>query len=542
MLGEKIRNMLESGYGACENLVGRFKRRGKDYDIEFDCPEGWKTILKTEHCIKGLKNKDKQISTVDLSFNPSMEQEQKRMFEMAKTDVTENFRLLDMAKSYPNLFELLWYTQLPCFDVKGVTSQENQEYSLIKSCSWKGFRIPCSQIFKTSPTDQGMCCTFNLDVAEDMFQKGQFNQMITKLQVSDKNSTFDNLKSMPSFWDEGGEPNTQPGKNKGLTLVLDAHSNKIAGSSVTEDIDGFFVTVGSSNEYPITKLHSSLIRPGHNNFVAIKATVVKSSDDIRQYSQTTRNCIFEDENDMAIHKIYSQKNCILEKSLEYARRRMALTNPCTPWYFPREEGMGKNRYQTRICDPYEQYEFLGLMENVPPQAFKSCLPDCNSVQYSVSITAAPLRKCNYKNLGMSPLCRFNVNVGEEIHPAIWSASVVNQVMHEQGEVPWYLEERNINSSRTNMRYYVANGSDSDSAVFTQMVLEKYDAYEKDIGMVTFFFESTTAFEYYRFQKMTWTDFISQVGGILGLCMGLSLVSFFEIIYWFTLRLFKNMMI
>ena len=32
------------------------------------------------------ENKDKQISTVDLSFNPSMEQEQKRMFEMGMAE------------------------------------------------------------------------------------------------------------------------------------------------------------------------------------------------------------------------------------------------------------------------------------------------------------------------------------------------------------------------------------------------------------------------------------------------------------------------
>ena len=32
---------------------------------------------------------------------------------------------IDLDKSYPALFELLWYSQLPCFDVMNVTSFES---------------------------------------------------------------------------------------------------------------------------------------------------------------------------------------------------------------------------------------------------------------------------------------------------------------------------------------------------------------------------------------------------------------------------------
>ena len=39
--------------------------------------------------------------------------------------------------------------------------------------------------------------------------------------------------------------------------------------------------------------------------------------------------------------------------------------------------------------------------------------------------------------------------------------------------------------------------------------------------------------------MTVTDYISQMGGLLGLGLGFSLVSAIEIIYWITIRLFRN---
>jgi hypothetical protein len=47
----------------------------------------------------------------------------------------------------------------------------------------------------------------------------------------------------------------------------------------------------------------------------------------------------------------------------------------------------------------------------------------------------------------------------------------------------------------------------------------YDAYKEDIALVTFYFDGSTAFQYTRAPRMTWTDFMSQVGGLMGLCLG-----------------------
>ena len=47
-------------------------------------------------------------------------------------------------------------------------------------------------------------------------------------------------------------------------------------------------------------------------------------------------------------------------------------------------------------------------------------------------------------------------------------------------------------------------------------------------------------EYERSLKMTSIDFISTVGGLFGLCLGFSFISFIEILYWFIIRLGRNM--
>ena len=57
---------------------------------------------------------------------------------------------------------------------------------MLKACVWKGIKVPCSAIFKTMPTDRGMCCTFNLEAANILFRKGEFLRNVEKMQKRDK--------------------------------------------------------------------------------------------------------------------------------------------------------------------------------------------------------------------------------------------------------------------------------------------------------------------------------------------------------------------
>jgi hypothetical protein len=498
-----------------ENSPGQGK-----YKIRYFLKPDWKTAAIAERCFRELKKSSaSKYSTMELSFNPSMISERERMAQQAEVNVKDNFNSMDLEKSYDSLFEVLWYTQLPCFDVKGVTSKKKDEFGLLKACIWKGVRIPCALIFKTSPTDQGMCCTFNIEAADMMFQEGPYQEMLKKMEEKDMKYRFDSTKKLPDWWISNGEPKSQPGKSKGLTLILDAHSDKVASSSITEDVDGFFAIVGSPNQFPMTTIQSILIRPGHNNLIALKATKVSPEGDIRAIAtKHERNCIFGDEVQLKLHSTYSQRNCMLEKSMEYVMTTyMNKTDPCTPWYFPRTQR------SSRICDPFEAYQFSTEMQNVPSIVMKECLPNCDGTDYSATVTAAPFRRCDHKTLGLSALCNFN----ETINPPIWGQSVIDEYNEEKGEVPHYVADK----YSSNLRDFTKPDA---SEVFTILNRKQsnYDAYKKDIGMVNFFFEATTAYEFIRVPKMTWTDFVSQVGGMLGLCMGLSLVSIFEVIYWF----------
>ena len=170
-----------------------------------------------------------QETTLDNVFVTSKRLENKEKAKQASLAYQASFQFMDLRKSYPSLFEILWYTQLPCFDVEGVTSDKENQHGLLKGCFWKGMKIPCSRIFKTFPTNQGMCCTFNMDSAEKMFKHGKYQDRVSFMQNRDLKTTFDNILPMPETWDPLNDPVPEAGRLKGLRLILDGHANMVAG-------------------------------------------------------------------------------------------------------------------------------------------------------------------------------------------------------------------------------------------------------------------------------------------------------------------------
>ena len=137
----------------------------------------------------------KGIKTLNLMFDPSKEEDRTTKVELTKEKYHEDFDPINLSKSYKKLFELLWYTRLPCFDVKDVTSKEKDEMSVIKRCYWRGRMVDCASIFVTRSTDHGMCCTFNSDNAENIFKDNIYMNMSSDMQKRDKQLSFKRISS-----------------------------------------------------------------------------------------------------------------------------------------------------------------------------------------------------------------------------------------------------------------------------------------------------------------------------------------------------------
>ena len=339
-------------------------------------------------------------------LNPILFQQQNKAIQAKSKYFKQMFDRLDQSGSYQGFFSSMWYSTLPCFDVQGVTAQSDGTSALLKYCEWKGTPMSCAAIFNTFPTDRGMCCSFNMDAADEIFAGSTFPGLISLLDSQDRNSSFTN-PNVPKSYILNNEPQVQPGQNKGLLVMLDAHSDLFSASSVGSDNEGFVALVHPSGSFPFTMLDGFKVQPGHLNSVALSGTSIDAEDDIRPIDPVDRNCYFSDETDqLQLHQVYSQSNCDFECSIEYAKQRMQDTSnaSCIPWYYPSSDT------QITFCDPWQTIDFFYFMfDEIPDDQCAKCLPDCSQTAYETSVTTDPLRRCDSSNLGVSFLCNIDNN-------------------------------------------------------------------------------------------------------------------------------------
>ena len=364
------------------------------------------------------------------------------------------FAAMNITAAYPNLFELLWYSQLPCFDVKGVTpTLVGKRTSMLKRCKWKGKTMSCASIFKQFPTDRGMCCTFNMKAADEIFKESQYSTWIKLLQERDANSSLKS-SAVPDWYTYDKEPMPQPGMTKGLEVMLDAHTNLVAPSSVREDFQGFIAVINSPDSYPLTLQNSLRIRAGHDNLVSMTAIDVTADTNIKSVDVEKRKCYFTDETDNIMHHAnYSHANCLLECQLEQAMATMTNANltACIPWYLP-------NNGTFAMCDPWSAVKFRDFMKDVGSQVCKHCRPDCQGTSYFETTTVAPFRRCDSKNLGVSSLCTFNDK--DLPSPPIFGDQLIREYEVEEfnWETPSYILGR-FSKDLSNTRLFSTEGQE-----------------------------------------------------------------------------------
>ena len=132
----------------------------------------------------------KNIQKMNLLLNPAKKDDRKEKEEKAIKKYDDTFGEMNLQASYHSLFMIMWYSQLPCFDVKNITSTAAGETSIIKKCFWKEKEMDCPTIFRTMPTDRGMCCVFNMKKAEEIYEKSIYEELLQKMQNTDFNHRY----------------------------------------------------------------------------------------------------------------------------------------------------------------------------------------------------------------------------------------------------------------------------------------------------------------------------------------------------------------
>ena len=260
-------------------------------------------IEKTSPEISNQALQARHLPGIDIFLNPEMKK-QKQLIAQTKETIARNyFHESNMTSLYPELFNILWDSTLPCFS-------DDKEHLLL-SCQLAGVNVNCSRLFKRVPTDVGICCAIN---TVDNLKESEYGRLIKDLQGE---SETEAVRSME-------------GLNMGLRLTLDLHSNTVSFGTVDQEYDAFKVFIGQPSEFPQMSKKGVQLEPGREHFVELSATTV-STNDINGMPPEARNCFFSAEGDLEFYEKYTHSNCRLECAIKEAASKFG----CVPWHLPK---------------------------------------------------------------------------------------------------------------------------------------------------------------------------------------------------------------
>ena len=160
---------------------------------------------------------------IKLLLDPAFKNVKESLVLPSRNQFLDMFKRLNITASFELLFRMLWYSNLPCFDVFGVTSEKPFEKGIIKGCFWKGKIIPCAAFFTPIPTDRGMCCAFNKDPLNEIFNGKLYVDLALEMQDSDRQAAFMDT-TLPDWF--SNDKSAQPGEPIFFQMFISIFNSK----------------------------------------------------------------------------------------------------------------------------------------------------------------------------------------------------------------------------------------------------------------------------------------------------------------------------
>ena len=308
----------------------------------------------------------------------------------------------------------------------------------------------------------------------------------------------------------------EPGIDTGLTLMLDIESYFYPPSS---DVLGLRMMVHDNRQRPFPGDKSIILSPGMHTYVSVnKREVVRAEP---PYG----NCIDIEHQDHAKrsffsnHYIYSRSACL--KTCRQLRAMVFCnccvdTYPCNPQnvshastghYLPNSVGSCNNTEAKQCTTGPKGDPFLRACE-------EKCQPRCSDTTYDMEVSSA-----DWPPFNAQPSVRFYPDD---------SLDKMNGVCDNLDSVVDSMIEAMVNDA--NIEGY---GSQMCSALSVGMLRafesDTYSRYRGDHLKVTVYLESLDVHKDVQSPKYEWSSFLSNVGGVMGLFTGFSILSFFEIV-------------
>uniref|UniRef100_A0A182PHT6 Pickpocket n=1 Tax=Anopheles epiroticus TaxID=199890 RepID=A0A182PHT6_9DIPT len=305
---------------------------------------------------------------------------------------------------------------------------------LIKVCYWLGAEVPCPKIIRRTRTDNGFCCSYNVDSTMQplLLQRNQ-------------------SKSRPPY-----RPKrlSGAGRHVGLSILIDVQPDTYMAP--TKSYYGAEVYIHDSSDFPSDADFEHVAQPGWDVIMSVIPLPIESSSTMSQVPESMRKCFLPEESDALLGNTFNLNVCMAECRL---RTILQLCN-CVPFYYSDLSRLYGYFYSLRVDDPLDSE-----LQDVDFGMDCDCKPPCSVLNYDV---------------------------------------------------------QTIVSQRTSKSFMSSNFGGRNVSMFATLNVH---------------FKDTYCVKYKRDAYMTWDSLVATFGGIFGLCMGGSVLSIVELVYYFTIKPF-----
>ncbi|KFB51116.1 AGAP006704-PA-like protein [Anopheles sinensis] len=306
---------------------------------------------------------------------------------------------------------------------------------LIKVCYWLGSEVPCAQVIHRTKTDNGFCCSYNVDQA--------MQPLVARRNGDSTDQGAHHGPYRPQRLSGAG-------RHVGLSLLIDIEPDTYMAP--TKSFYGAEIYVHDSMDFPSDADFEHVAQPGWDVVMSVIPLPIESSSTMRQVPEEMRKCFLPEESSEKQHAEMNLNVCLAQCRL---RTILKLCN-CVPFYY------ADLRY------------FYSLRPDSQSEA------DLTDVEFGMDCDCMP------------PCSVLNYNV-----ETITSQRLSKEFVSSQ------FGGRNVSQYAT------------------------LNVHFKDIYCV----------KYKRDAYMTWDSLVATFGGIFGLCMGGSVLSLVEMLYYFTVKPF-----
>ena len=354
---------------------------------------------------------------------------------------------------------------------------------MLLHCILADSEIPCNQIFHSVPTDMGKCCSFNVlpDVAglrhDDHCPYTWSSE--SGYQIGPRLDLVGNITSEIPLRVQAS------GTQFGLRLLLDMQNDLMTCPKLVSS--AFKSELHSPASSPSLEHHGFLLAPGTETYVSVTPKVTLADNSVRKFGSSVRHCYLENERQLGYFRHYNEDNCLEECLANFTMKKCG----CLPHFFPMASARGiavcnKSDNISSICLEEVRFELrrsayisaIKSHDHIPGEVDQVgcfCLPSCSEIKYEGHMTSAPLMADEVKK-----------------------------------------------------QYHMTKASNYSS-----------ERIKSDIAVVNVFFERDNFVQVKRTELYGILALFSNIGGLLGLCMGVSAISFVELIYFFTVKLFSS---